>query len=79
MSRPRRHQYMPGMMTGFPPWEETCGGDIQSIYARKGDPIKWLKLGEMCLRCHVFYPVKPPAITGKYREQELTRLRNREP
>lgn len=78
MPRPKEHRHMPGATTGFPRWEDVCGGDIQVVYARKGTPTQWLKLGEMCLRCHVFYPAAPPAVIGVYRERQIARERNRE-
>lgn len=37
-----------------------CLGIIQGVYVRKGAGSgRWIKLGDMCLRCHDFWPVDP--------------------
>lgn len=71
MSRPRRHEHMPGATTGIPRWEDACGGAIQAVYIRKGTPTAWLKWGEMCIRCHAFWPTAPATLIGMYRERQM--------
>jgi hypothetical protein len=39
-----------------------CLGAIQGVYVRKGAGSgRWVKLGEMCLRCNEFWPLDPEA------------------
>jgi hypothetical protein len=53
MGRPREH--LEAKSNG-----RACLGVIQGVYVRKGAGSgRWVKLGEMCLRCHAFWPVDP--------------------
>jgi hypothetical protein len=57
LGRPREHLEVVDAAT-----RRNCLGVIQGIYVRKGAGSgRWVKLGEMCLRCHAFYPVAPEA------------------
>jgi hypothetical protein len=56
MGRPDMHRYRQPRAKGG----GFCGGRVQGIYVRKGAGSgRWVKLGEMCLRCEVFWPVSP--------------------
>lgn len=54
MSRPKPH--------GWAADGWYCSGKVQGVYVRKGSGSgRWIKLGEMCLRCHDFTSVDPDA------------------
>lgn len=46
MGRPARH------------WGVTprCGGPIHVVYVREGKPLKWRRVGRLCLKCREFSP-----------------------
>jgi hypothetical protein len=46
MGRPSRHY-------GMRPY---CGGPIHVVYVRGGKPLKWMRVGRLCLRCLEFSP-----------------------
>ena len=41
---------------GRPKPHAGCGGPIQTVYVRKGEPTRWVRLGLMCLACYSFWP-----------------------
>lgn len=58
MGRPYKHRFKRPLGGGDGP----CEGVVQGMYVRKGSGSgRWIKLGEMCLRCHTFWPVDSTA------------------
>lgn len=52
-----------------------CEGRVQGVYVRKGAGSgRWIKLGEMCLRCHTFWAADPEVTAETLVERELERL-----
>jgi hypothetical protein len=48
---------------------------VQGVYVRKGAGSgRWIKLGEMCLRCHTFWAADPEVTAETLVERELERL-----
>lgn len=63
MGRPQEHFWRTG---------DTCWGKVQGVYVRKGTGAgRWIKLGDMCLRCQTFWPVDPNATAEQIVERAL--------
>ena len=53
-----------------------CWGLVQGIYVRKGAGSgRWIKLGDMCLQCHMFWSVDPESTAQQIVDRALTQGR----
>jgi hypothetical protein len=49
-----------------------CDGPIHVVYVRGGKPLKWMRVGRLCLRCLEFWPdeARPARKAGNRGEKE---------